>query len=183
MCTRQTHLPLLIGLLRCFEFASLVHDEFLHLHVLLKYSLCLLRLLFESSIYFIQHEWRCSYTVRERLLIESGVWSSGYGMYICVTSHQLIKYVLIIMSCNWNHVADLPAALYWLVEYTTPCASTWKFLWKFVISSLCVKPTHYRFWKFGCGLHVVRSIKLFIYNHTCEGLTAHIHCCHALYVY
>ena len=98
MCTRQTRKltawSLLIGLLCCFGFASLVHDEFSRLHVLLKYSLCLLRPLLESGVYFIQHELRCNYcsraaTNREQRLIE-------WIQYVCVTSHKLIKYVLII---------------------------------------------------------------------------------------
>ena len=59
---KKTYWLLLIGLLRCFEFASLVHDKFSHVHVLpvlLKYSSRPLRLLFESGVYFVQHAWRC----------------------------------------------------------------------------------------------------------------------------
>ena len=51
------------------------YDEFSHVHVLLKYSLRTLQLLFESGTYFVQHAWSCGYCVRaatnrERLLIE-----------------------------------------------------------------------------------------------------------------
>ena len=34
------------------------------MHVLLKYSLHPLQLLFESGVYFIQHAWRCGYCLR-----------------------------------------------------------------------------------------------------------------------
>ena len=47
---KKTYWLLLIGLLRCFDLASLIHDEFSRVHVLLKYLSCLLWLLFESGV-------------------------------------------------------------------------------------------------------------------------------------
>ena len=65
---KETHWLLLIGLLCCFEFASLVHDKFLRVHVLLmqvfvtpttcSYYLRVAFILVSSCV------WRCSYYSR-----------------------------------------------------------------------------------------------------------------------
>ena len=56
---------LLISLFRWIKFALQVHNEFSCVHVLIKYSLHPLQLLFESGVFFfVQHVWRCSYCSR-----------------------------------------------------------------------------------------------------------------------
>ena len=60
-------LLLVISLLHCFELASLVHNEFLHVHMLLKYSSHPLWLLFESL--FSTHVYATH--MEMRLLFES----------------------------------------------------------------------------------------------------------------
>ena len=89
----------------CFEFASLVHDEFSRVHMLLKYSSRPLRLLFESGVYFVQHAWRCgsclrAATNREQRLIER-IQEHHQHLYMYI----LLNHVLTVhtcMHCIWT---------------------------------------------------------------------------------